>query len=715
MDAIIEKMLQAKGVSDFLEIHGVDTNKQVYGYFDTDRLFHICDSDINELELKSLFKRRYIIIRQTTETYVVEKRIKFYNDHLDFRNNYPFLLDTETRRFVIGGFSYQKSRNGRFLLLFNNRGYWSLGKSDYSTRMIDAWGVKNSLAIICDHLCEIESFLVLNNFTYVLTQCKRKPDLNSSFCTYYCTLYDKNGRILRVFPDNYYLEFAVSFEDEESVLFMQNEEKSLMYWCKKDILTERSFCFAGESRTGCYFDGNRALFYKDGRGIIFDSNGTILRELTTYGSIENYKNGIIKYSLPRGTFYFESTDERVTGSCDNYHCAVLYKEMEDSRSFSGLTKRAGLIKIDDMSLIIPFEYDDIFFKARDVWHDNQWFTFGMSIVLNKDKNGILKEGLYKDDRVVMPLSEGSIDAITYESQPDDEEKYAGYYCKTCQDGHFIIYHCATENSYECDAYKLKFITEFTNDFGDNPYLVLRTKNQIVVIVEGVAIYSFSNYSDVDYLGNGYFYVYDDFLRKGVFEIKKGEIIPPTFRSLRRYVEDYFIADDCLFSISGEKIFGPENLGVHCGIKYLFSSHNIYALCRNNLYDLDGDVLIDASAMGLQYICGSCSVLCYSNPNRHFIFFSFWGDQLTEGEDYEDYVYDNQKYYAFSEEVEKNLLFNIEDEFFLDKEELEFNHHDYYEEQYDYEEDTYYALGGDDYQRFKENGGSIDDMMDGMGL
>ena len=38
-----------------------------------------------------------------------------------------------------------------------------------------------------------------------------------------------------------------------------------------------------------------------------------------------------------------------------------------------------------------------------------------------------------------------------------------------------------------------------------------------------------------------------------------------------------------------------------------------------------------------------------------------------------------------------------------------------EDDYDYERDTYYALGGDDYDSFKENGGSIDDMMDRMGL
>lgn len=42
-------------------------------------------------------------------------------------------------------------------------------------------------------------------------------------------------------------------------------------------------------------------------------------------------------------------------------------------------------------------------------------------------------------------------------------------------------------------------------------------------------------------------------------------------------------------------------------------------------------------------------------------------------------------------------------------------HFYYENNYDYDRDTYYALGGDDYDSFRNSGGSIDDMMDGMGL
>lgn len=39
----------------------------------------------------------------------------------------------------------------------------------------------------------------------------------------------------------------------------------------------------------------------------------------------------------------------------------------------------------------------------------------------------------------------------------------------------------------------------------------------------------------------------------------------------------------------------------------------------------------------------------------------------------------------------------------------------YPDDTDYDRDTYYALGGDDYDAFKERGGSLDDMMDGMGF
>lgn len=74
----------------------------------------------------------------------------------------------------------------------------------------------------------------------------------------------------------------------------------------------------------------------------------------------------------------------------------------------------------------------------------------------------------------------------------------------------------------------------------------------------------------------------------------------------------------------------------------------------------------------------------------------------------------------------NVFFAINSEFIYDitgrkwvpiseeEEESEYSTEPYYEEP-DYDEATYYALGGTDYDKFKENGGDIDDMMDNLGL
>ena len=44
-----------------------------------------------------------------------------------------------------------------------------------------------------------------------------------------------------------------------------------------------------------------------------------------------------------------------------------------------------------------------------------------------------------------------------------------------------------------------------------------------------------------------------------------------------------------------------------------------------------------------------------------------------------------------------------------------NEPSYYEPEYDWERETFYALGGSDYDEWKENGGNLDDMMDRMGF
>lgn len=88
---------------------------------------------------------------------------------------------------------------------------------------------------------------------------------------------------------------------------------------------------------------------------------------------------------------------------------------------------------------------------------------------------------------------------------------------------------------------------------------------------------------------------------------------------------------------------------------------------------------------------------YAVPNR-----KWYSVDLTE----EEFVY------SFSEsEIVRNPFFhNCEDE---DDDDSNYYDNDYIDDT-DYERDTYYALGGDDYDEWRNNGGNLDDMMDGMG-
>lgn len=95
----------------------------------------------------------------------------------------------------------------------------------------------------------------------------------------------------------------------------------------------------------------------------------------------------------------------------------------------------------------------------------------------------------------------------------------------------------------------------------------------------------------------------------------------------------------------------------------------------------------------------------------------------ETDPYEDY--DNYKglscvfgsYNDFSSLNGKVDFYDTNGELLGTEDMRSFRHQDEYDndQNYDYERDTYYALGGDDYDKWRENGGNLDDMMDGMGL
>ena len=103
-----------------------------------------------------------------------------------------------------------------------------------------------------------------------------------------------------------------------------------------------------------------------------------------------------------------------------------------------------------------------------------------------------------------------------------------------------------------------------------------------------------------------------------------------------------------------------------------------------------------------------TIRVYYTVNEEYILFgyNYWYSQIIRvaGDKAEDY---SEDIFGWKYNFENN-------EFEQSSEDDEYDYPDYPDDT-DYDRDTYYALGGDDYDAFKERGGSLDDMMDGMGF
>lgn len=151
------------------------------------------------------------------------------------------------------------------------------------------------------------------------------------------------------------------------------------------------------------------------------------------------------------------------------------------------------------------------------------------------------------------------------------------------------------------------------------------------------------------------------------------------------------------------------------IEWAFPNH---FLTDTVLKKYDGNVIFDLSDKYSYVTCGyvefeySCNIVFVFKDDSNYIFIDEEGNRVYISEQCDEYI--ELEYRS------KTLVFDLDEEILFekdrDKNEIEDEESlcEDYEDEPDYEEDTYYALGGDDYSRFKENGGSIDDLMDELG-
>lgn len=167
----------------------------------------------------------------------------------------------------------------------------------------------------------------------------------------------------------------------------------------------------------------------------------------------------------------------------------------------------------------------------------------------------------------------------------------------------------------------------------------------------------------------------------------------------------FVAKDAddyygVLNWEGEIIINFEHEYIAPYRNFVIVDKSIKDISNNEIFNTEGYELV------AQKCCfDNERLLCYANAEEYVII-----DEKGKVQTYDKHELEDKKQevtcggcYMFNAQI-KNFEEIIEEE------------PPYYGDDYnDYDRDTYYALGGDDYDSFRNNGGSIDDMMDGMGF
>lgn len=152
-----------------------------------------------------------------------------------------------------------------------------------------------------------------------------------------------------------------------------------------------------------------------------------------------------------------------------------------------------------------------------------------------------------------------------------------------------------------------------------------------------------------------------------------------------------------------------------------------AICTNEKYDIPviferiDKIIISGVLIGKTIFTRNGEELCSLEDGYKYIPTRYFDVFIRANTD-DDYVFIDSRGNRVKYSKESRHILHLDGGYRFDTETKEFIEEEEYDnppiydyDEIDWEEETYYALGGSDYNEWRENGGNLDDMMDGMGL
>ena len=223
------------------------------------------------------------------------------------------------------------------------------------------------------------------------------------------------------------------------------------------------------------------------------------------------------------------------------------------------------------------------------------------------------------------------------------------------------------------------------------------------------------------------YAYFEAVKDGKVEVISDN---PVFNKNNKDIYDKIEVDERFRYVAMIKVYKNEKVGLICSqvnrdgepllyipiryndlhiLSYISHHYKVLFMSDGLYYDKDGKQLLNANEY--DYIKYSPDLHCWGfkkNSNDEYVFLNIFNGELlgTERNDDGNIV------------IGEGAIFDVTNEEFIieESEDEDYDMDDYdYSDNVDYDRETYYALGGDDYDAFKRGGGTIDDMMDGLGF
>lgn len=377
--------------------------------------------------------------------------------------------------------------------------------------------------------------------------------------------------------------------------------------------------------------------------------------------------------------------------------------------------RYGVLNVQTGEVLIPCNYSKI-----EMGQGNGGILLSIVSVANYYRGEkTVYQGLYVNDRLILPVGCEEIGFMRYRVQDslhsDERIMRRGNYLRFTRNGkHGLVYDNGKMVTEECDE-----VAVLDNEGSASDCAIVSRNGKYALIYKDRVLTGFV-FEKVEAIHvEGW---YDSEIQwvkawRGdkcvVYKNEEPVIgyytdIKPVKTHLFLGAEDS-CGSDVLFVVTLEdRKKGLYNVDDEVIVPCCYTSIDVQGdlICADNEYmDSTGQVVFDsgnyellAKATG-EYCYGSS--LCYADQDE-IVFV-----ETSSGKVKRYKRHDDSQQYLYG-----TCTFDFMRECFVQMEEDAGNDPVYDED--DYERDTYYALGGDDYDRWREGGGNLDDMMDGMG-